>query len=213
MDTVWIDQMIHITSSKGAFRHSQIAFQAVTALSRADAMGLLPLEERIESLDVPALRSVLRHMHKAGIGRSLDAAVNGEYADPPALAHLLEQLNAALEESPVPEYEWDRLSGILGVELLAELVGVSAISLRRYRTAARSTPDRIAGRLHALAMIVGDLAGAYNDMGVRQWFRRKRVQLGGRAPSELLAGQWDPRDPGPVQVRELARALTAAPAA
>jgi hypothetical protein len=205
--------MIHITSSKGAFRDSHLAFQAVTALARADAMGLLPSRERIDTLDVPALRNVLKHVHKAGIGRTLHAAVNGEFVDPPALGHLLDQLNSALEESPAPEYEWERLSGILGVDLLAELVGVSTISVRRYRAAARSTPDGIAARLHLLAMIAGDLMGAYNDMGIRQWFHRKRVQLGGRAPSELLAGDWDPSDPGAVEVRELARALTASPAA
>jgi hypothetical protein len=204
--------MIQITSSKGVFRDSQIAFRAVTALSRADAMGLLPLEERIDTLDIPALRTVLKHVHKAGIGRTLQAAVNGEVIDTPALEHLLEQLNSALEESPAPEYEWERLNGILGVDLLADLVGISCISVRRYRTAARSTPDGIAERLHFLAMIAGDLSGAYNDMGIRQWFRRKRVQLGGRAPSELLTGVWDPRDPGPLRVRELARAITASPA-
>jgi len=205
--------MIQITSSKGAFRDPRIAFQAVTALSRADAMGLLPLKERIDTLDVLALRSVLKHVHKAGIGRSLHAAVNGEAVDTPALAHMLGQLNSALEESPAPEYEWERLSGILGVELLADLVSISRISVRRYRTAARSTPDSIAARLHFLAMIVGDLSGAYNDMGIRQWFHRKRVQLDGRAPSELLTGDWNPRDPGPARVRELARALTASPSA
>jgi len=205
--------MIQITSSKGAFRDAQVAFQAITALSRADAMGLLPLKERIETLDVPALRSVLKHVHKAGIGRTLHAAVNGDAVDSPALEHLLEQLNSALEESPAPEYEWERLSGILGLDLLADLVGVSTISVRRYRTAARSTPDGIAARLHFIAMIVGDLSGAYNDMGIRQWFHRKRVQLGGRAPSELLTGNWEPRDPGPGEVRDLARALTASPAA
>lgn len=205
--------MIQITSSKGAFRNTSIAMRAVTALSRADAMGLLPAKERIDTLDAAALRSVLMHMHKAGIGRTLQATMNGDMVDPPALGHLLDQLNSALEESPAPEYEWDRLCNILGVDLLAGLVGISTISVRRYRTAARSTPDAIALRLHFLAMIVGDLSGAYNDMGIRQWFERKRVQLGGHPPAHFLTGDWDPKDTGPARVRDLARALLASPAA
>jgi len=206
--------MIQITSSEGALRNPRLAQQAVTALGRADAMGLLPRKERIETLDLPALRTVLKHVHRAGIGRAVQAAISSELAeDASALEHLLSQLNTALEESPVPEYEWGRLTDILGIELLAELVGISATSVRRYRAAARSTPDEVAGRLHLLSMIVGDLSGAYNEMGIRQWFARKRAQLDGRAPAEFFEGEWDPKGPGPARVRELAGALTASPAA
>src|SRR3974377_1134712 len=103
--------MIQITSSKGAFRDPRIAFQAVTALSRADAMGLLPLKERIDTLDVLALRSVLKHVHKAGIGRSLHAAVNGEAVDTPALAHMLGALHSGTREPPAPGIRRGRLGG------------------------------------------------------------------------------------------------------
>jgi hypothetical protein len=48
-----------------------------------------------------------------------------------------------------------------------------------------------------LSLIVGDLSGAYNEIGMRQWFDRKRAQLGGRAPSDLLKGHWKPDHPGP----------------
>lgn len=213
MDTIWVDAMIQITSSKGALRNPRLAQQAVAALGRADAMGLLPRKERIESLDLPALRTVLKHVHRAGIGRAVQAAISSELAeDASALEHLLSQLNTALEESPAPEYEWGRLTDILGIELLAKLLGVSPTSVRRYKAAARSTPDEVAARLHLLTMIVGDLSGAYNDIGIRQWFARKRAQLGGRPPAEFFGRDWDPKDTGPVQVRELARALTASPA-
>ena len=205
--------MIQITFSKGPFRDARLAYQAVAALSRAEAMGLLPAKERIDTLDLAALKSVLKHMQRAGIGRTIYAAVNGDFAEAPALERLLAQLNSALEESPAPEYEWKRLGGILGVDLLAELTGVSAVSVRRYKTAARSTPDGVAARVHHLAMIAGDLSGAYNEAGIRQWFHRKRAQLGGRAPAEFLLGRWDPKEAGPSQVRDLARALTASPAA
>ncbi|MBV9268011.1 MAG: hypothetical protein JO061_17715, partial [Acidobacteriaceae bacterium] len=57
-----------------------------------------------------------------------------------------------------------------------------------------------------------DLAGAYNDIGIRQWFERKRAQLDGHAPLDWLKGRWKPAQPGPRQVQDLARALVASPA-
>ena len=71
----------------------------------------------------------------------------------------------------------------------------------------RATPDAVAARLHHLALVVGDLAGSYNDIGIRRWFRRKRSQLDGQPPAALLARDWDPDDEGPRRVRELARSL------
>ncbi len=54
---------------------------------------------------------------------------------------------------------------------------------------------------------MSDLAGSYNDIGIRRWFHRKRTLLDGRAPAQLLTGEWDPDEPGPGRVRELAREL------
>ena len=82
----------------------------------------------------------------------------------------LQRLNDALDASPVPASEWPGLVNILGIDLLARLVGVSAVSVRRYASGNRPTPDDIAARLHFLALVVGDLAGAYNDIGIRRWF-------------------------------------------
>jgi len=200
--------MIQIESVSSPFISPGVVFQAITALGRADAMGLLPAHERIESLDLPSFRKVVRHIRGAGIARTLPL----ELSDGVGLERTLERLNIALEESPVPEFEWNRLVEVLGLPLLPRLLGISAISARRYKAAARATPDDVAGRLHFLSLTVGDLSGAYNEMGIRQWFDRKRVQLSGRAPSELLKGRWQPAQPGPRQVRELARALTCSPA-
>ena len=111
-----------------------------------------------------------------------------------------------------PAAEWPRLVGILGVDQLARLLAVSPSSVRRYKEHARTTPDGIASRLHFLALVAGDLAGAYNDIGVRRWFERARVRLGNRAPQEFLRGEWSPNDPGPTKVRELARSLIVAAA-
>ena len=69
-------------------------------------------------------------------------------------------------------------------------------------------------RQHArdLSLIVGDLSGAYNEIGIRQWFERKRAQLDGRTPLDSLKSRWNPAQPGPRRVQDLARALVASPA-
>src|SRR5439155_9476816 len=119
----------------------------------------------------------------------------------------LETLIAALEASPVPKFEWTGLGRIFAPDDLAALMNVSLSSLKRYVSGERETPDDVAARLHFLALVVGDLAGSYNDVGIRRWFQRKRTRLDGRAPAQLLTGEWDPDDAGPRRVRELAREL------
>ncbi len=105
-----------------------------------------------------------------------------------------------------------RCEDVLGSQLLARLLDISESSLKRYRASRRETPDDVAGRLHFLALVISDLAGAYNDLGVRRWFDRPRPQLGGKTPAALLRGTWRPQDPGPSRVREVAESLTASPA-
>lgn len=118
----------------------------------------------------------------------------------------------AIEESPVPSHEWRSLEQIFGVERLASLLGTSPASVRRYQAGSRETPDVIADRLHFLAMVVGDLAGAYNEIGIRRWFERSRALLEGRKPADLLRGEWNPESPEALRVRELARSLGASAA-
>ena len=127
--------------------------------------------------------------------------------DPAHLAAVLAEIHDALDESPAPATEWPALHEILGADLLARLVGISASSTRRYLEGARATPDAVAARLHFLALVVADLAGAYNDIGVRRWFERPRKRLGGSSPARLLAEGWLPDDDGPSRVRELAAGL------
>jgi hypothetical protein len=211
MDTILSVSVIQIESVRNPFTSPGVMFQAVTALGRADAMGLLPAEERVEGLDWPSFRRIVRYIQRAGIGRAIQLTEEAVESGP-GLERTLEQLNLALEESPAPQFEWKRLTEVLGIELLTHLLGISASSLRRYKATARTTPDEVAARLHYLSLIVADLSGAYNEIGIRQWFARKRAQLGGRAPSELLKGAWKAGQPGPRQVQELARALVASPA-
>ena len=204
--------MIQIESARAPFTSPRIAFQAVTALGRADAMGLLPADEHIATLDLASFRKMVRHIHRAGIARNIQLELDDELTNSgPGLERTLERLNTALEESPAPEFEWNRLAEVLGLELLSRLVGISASSVRRYRAAARTTPDDVADRLHFLSLIVGDLSGAYNEIGIRQWFERKRAQLDGRTPLDWLKARWKPAQAGPLRVQNLARALVSSP--
>jgi hypothetical protein len=183
-----------------------LARLAVEATRRAEAMGLV---ERAEPrLELAAIRRLANEVRRAGIGVSpADVLNNVEQPSKRELAGLLESIIAALDASPAPSYEWRGLSSVFPPEDLAALLHVSLSSLKRYQSGERETPDHIAARLHFLALVVGDLAGSYNDTGIRRWFQRKRTQLDGRAPAALLAREWDPDEEGPARVRELARRL------
>lgn len=124
----------------------------------------------------------------------------------------MEKTNEALDQSSVPAQEWRVLLRALGMDLLARLLGLSPSSVREYLSGIRSTPEIVAARLHFLAFVVGNLAGAYNDIGVRRWFDRRRTQLDGATPAHALGEGWSPDDDGPHRVRELARALASSPA-
>lgn len=116
-------------------------------------------------------------------------------------------LMASIEGSPLPDEEWTALHRVL-LDRLPGLVGVSSSSAGRYRSGARPTPDAVATRLHILALIVSDLSGSYNDMGIRRWFERPRTALAARAPADILIGDWDPEAEEVRQVRDLAAWLT-----
>ena len=178
------------------------------AARRAEAMGIV--EPGIPRADAPAIRQLANKVRRAGIAASAaDILNNVETPTGSELADLLETMIAALEASPVPKYEWGGLARVFPPDDLAALLHVSLSSLRRYQSGERETPDDVAARLHFLALVVGDLAGSYNDTGIRRWFQRKRTLLDGRSPASLLTRDWDPEDPGPARVRELARELVA----
>lgn len=203
--------MIQIRSIDAPFDRPGVAASALAAIARAEAMGLLPEDERIERLDERAMRRVGRHIAASGIGKAIVVELEGARARRAAeLERILRHLAAALEESPLPAREWPKLKAILGLPLLASLVGVAEPSVRRYLAGERETPDAVAARLHFLALVVGDLAGTYNEIGIRRWFERKRSQLGGRSPREVLKRGFRPEDETPLAVARLARSLTGA---
>ena len=126
--------------------------------------------------------------------------------DPDGFARAVRRLSDQIEMSPQPSGEWTPVIDVLGEEMTARLIGSSVSSVRRYASGSRGTPQPIAERLHFLALVLADLAGSYNEFGMRRWFTRPRTALGGRRPVDLL-GSFDPDDAEASAVAELAAAL------
>lgn len=181
-----------------------VAWQAVRVATRVEAMGLLGAGAPREGM-AGLVGDALAALARAGIARREIESLHE--ADPAAVAAIVARLGEAVEASPHPETEWGALTTRLGDDLVARLCRVSASSLARYASGARVTPDPVAHRLHHLALVVADLAGSYNERGIRRWFDRARPQLGGATPASLLTGDWDPDDPGPQRIAELAAVL------
>jgi hypothetical protein len=202
-------------------------------LTRGAAMGLLGaqgagaagLVAPSAPLDARHLHQLLQGLQQHGIGsdaRHLLAPLlqaNGptqealERMDPAAqqaVALGLRRLSEALEDSAAPAAEWPAMRAIFGDEMLGALLEVSPASLRRYAGGERATPQAVADRLHWLALVVADLAGAYNDFGMRRWFERPRSQLGGKSPRQLLGKRWSVDGEAAARVRALASALRGA---
>jgi hypothetical protein len=124
-------------------------------------------------------------------------------------------MSKASRRSPaelVPERAWPALTDVLGIDRLADLVGIAPSKARRCLAGEEATSNAVATRLRWVALIVDDLAGSYNQFGIRRWFVRARSQLGGKTPADLLAGEWSPDDRGPRTVGEIAAGLVDASA-
>lgn len=179
------------------------------AVRRADAMGLMSLDEG-GAFDATTARRLAARAREAGVARTPPFTwTNVAPPSPEELAELVKLVIAALEGSPVPKAEWPSLSRVFDAEQLSRLLGISLSSLRRYQSGSRETPDDIAERLHFLALVVADLAGSYNEIGIRRWFERPRTTLGGKTPASLLAGEWHVEGSGAQKVRQLAKSLVA----
>lgn len=201
---------LRVESIQNPFGSPRTVWAAVETLRLLEAMGLLADDETIDRLDATTLRRIVDAVREAGIVPTRVVPLRGRWrTDPEQVGLALESMRAALEESPAPATEWRSLTRLFGVDRLAALTGVSRMSLRRYASGERATPDDVAGRLHFLAKVVGDLRGAYNEIGVRRWFDRPRTALEGRAPGEIIQGRWSPDAPDVLAVRQLARSLTA----
>jgi hypothetical protein len=187
---------------------------AARLLSYAAAMDLLDDVHTVQTLNYDTvLRSAKKLAVATGIGGTTLVMLQQRGADDPSrLRSLLGELYEQLEQSPAPKVEWKPLEKSLGSALLAHLLRVSTTSVERYESGERQTPDEVADRLHSLALIVSDLAGAYNDFGIRRWFDRPRIPLGGKSPKEVLSQIWSSSSEPARQVRSMASSLTGSPA-
>ena len=178
-------------------------------VSVAELVGLVdPLAERSRAIDTFAAPT--QRLQQPGVGRHAPVAM--AHGSPYDMGFVAAQMLEAIDGSPMPALEWPALLPTLGEELLADLVAVSLTSVRRYASGARRTPDDVADRLHTVALVVASLQGSYNDLGVRRWFHRPRTALSGKAPADVLAGDWSSDDPEVVAVRSLADSLLGAAA-
>ena len=122
---------------------------------------------------------------------------------------LLTQIYERLEECPSPATEWQAVREVLLDDtLLASLLGIGAVSVRRYTKGERHCPDPVAARLHWLALLIDWLEGSYNAYGIRRWFQRPRAALDGQAPQDCLKGDWDPDDDAVQPIMALAQSAS-----
>jgi hypothetical protein len=198
--------VIRIASIDAPLNAAGLRGPALDLVRRALAVGLLRDRPLIGRLDLDLLRGIAREASAAGVGR--DAAL--ELLSKPSPRHLgsvIGRLEDALASSPMPERELGVLLEVFDIDQLAALLDTSTVSLRRYVAGTRTVPDALAARVHWLALVSSDLAGAYNALGIRRWFDRPRAQLKGKSPRQMLGRGWDPEDAKVDQVRALAAAL------
>lgn len=198
---------IRIDSVSSPFDSPELARLGLCILIKSEAMGLLPASLTIRELSRSGMERVLVHIGQAGLARS-QVAVLLSARGSQDLEEALAAVDRLLSETPLPEREWSSMLGVFEAETLGKLVGVSPSSVRRYGEGSRHTPDDVGARLHFIAMVVAYLAGSYNEYGIRRWFQRRRSVLSGYTPASFLKGRWDPDDPRPRQIMDLARSLS-----
>jgi hypothetical protein len=186
---------------------AHVLYLMMRVITYAETVRLIPPGEG--GVSVEAFRHAHAELVRLGVARHIEQV--GPSASTEHFERTAGAIVAALEESPLPQAEWQPMSEILGDELTG-LLGISASSLTRYRSGDRVTPDPVARKLHVVTMIVADLAGSYNDFGIRRWFGRRRTALNGRSPAEILSGKWTQDDESVAQVQKLAHNLLGAAA-
>lgn len=202
--------MLRLRSADGPFSDATVAGQAARLLALAEALGLWGPKHLVETLDREIFVEALSALCSAGVATSALFEWERQAAKSPEdFAAWLRVLREDLAGSPVPERELPKLAALFGRDQLAKYLGTGGSSLRRYLARQREVPNDVADRAHVLALVTGDLAGSYNERGMRSWFERPRAQLGGRAPGDILSGPWRRGDPDVERVVALAAALAA----
>ena len=202
-------QILHIDSVDPAFGAPDVLTGLLALASRVAAMGLLR-GAPIKRLDDAAVKRVLDALQSGGMLGTRRIAYSNTMQSEDTRPDAIRQLIALLDESPVPRTEWPAMKAVFGEDGLADLLRTSSSSVKRYLAGERDTPAEIAERLHWLALVVAELAGSYNEIGMRRWFERTRAQLNGRSPRGVLGPDWHPSDPSAKRVRSLAANLASA---
>ena len=187
---------------------------------------IVTISENMERVGLPAKASYHRLTALPAWQNCLQSgrAIGGEGPDPESwreslgeiagpLSTAIDEMNDQIEMSPQPAGEWGPAIETLGEDLLAQLVSASPSSVRRYANQTRRTPQDVAERLHFIALLLADLAGSYNEFGMRRWFSRPRSALDGQSPAALLGGEFDVDGESAAAVARLDAALTGAGAA
>jgi hypothetical protein len=210
---IWSMEALQIASIEKPIDNPLVLRALMPVINRAWAMGVpLPGKGRPFALSLRTLKIILENAARSGIGRDIGAYIKAApqvlERNPEEAARLFSELSRAIEESPAPAIEWAPMRKLFGDEELESLLGTSRQSIVRYAKGERSTPDDIADRLHWLTMMVSDLAGAYNEFGIRRWFHRPRSALDGRNPLQSLGKTWSSDSESAKKVRALAVALS-----
>lgn len=203
--------MLQLRSARHPFVTTRLAFKAARVLAVAESMGLWSVDEPVVELDASTFRAAIEAAARAGVaskasfefGQEMDASLE-------ELERFLDRVYGDLHGSPVPECELPVLERLFGVDDLADLLSVGASTLRRYLRQERDVPEAVADRIHFLALVLSDLAGSYNERGLRRWFDRARPQLAEKTPRMLLQGDWSPNDANPQLIAALASELSGA---
>jgi uncharacterized protein (DUF2384 family) len=210
---IWSMKDIRLESMSAPFSESGAGPAAARVIAFAATTGLLE-NVSVRALDMPTWETVLKRLRDLGIGKIQGTATTGRRdMRGEELSRAIQMIYNAIEASPMPSSEWTSMRALLKDDLLERVLNVSRQSIQRYAAGDRQTPQAVADRLHAIALIASDLAGSYNEFGIRRWFERPRTQLSGKAPVAILKGDWDPDADNPRKVRELAAALSGAKAA
>ena len=205
---IWSMTLLRLHSAEHPFDDVRVAGQAARLLALVEATGAWQLSGIVEQLDLPLFQDALSSLGAVGVAASAALEAEG-YAQKPSedFARWISHLRDVVVSSPIPDTELPKLDALFKTEPLAGLLGIGASSLRRYLADERRVPDDVANRVHLVTRIVGDLAGFYNERGIRHWFTRPRAQLHGRTPADVLHEAWDSEEDAADRVVDLAAEL------
>lgn len=105
-----------------------------------------------------------------------------------------------------PTDKFNHLSSVFGTRKLARLLGTRTSHLLAYSAREAPLGGRRLERLDTLHEVVSTLQASYNEIGIHDWFERKRASLGHLSARRVLEGTaWRKGDQVVRHIRKLAR--------